>query len=158
MHKSEVQSLIPLSSRRLKIIRFLFRRKLRPLSFLTLVAPNVVLLHSDVQCDVEYGDRYQGAVSLFCGKFVSERVNISPGNMERGPTVIRNIILPIDVTANDALHLHKHVIKRSRHGPCASAVADTTAPANLNRVWRRIRQERGQNCVCGPWIRGRDRQ
>ena len=143
MHKPEVQSLVSFSGRSLKIVRFVFRRELCPLPFFALVAPNIVLLHSDVQCDVEYGDRYQGAVSLFCGKFVSESVNISSGKMEKGPTIIGNIILPIDVTANDALHLHKHVIKRSRHGPCASAVADTTAPADLDRMGCRVRQECG---------------
>lgn len=52
------------------------------------------------------------------------------------PTVIGDIVLTINVTADNALDLHEHVVKSGRHGPCASAVADATAPADLDRMGR----------------------
>lgn len=68
MHKTEVQSLVPFSSRSLKIVGFLFRRQLCPLPFFALVTPDVVLLHGDVQYNVEHGDGHQGTISFSVSK------------------------------------------------------------------------------------------
>jgi hypothetical protein len=72
-------------------------------------------------------------------------------------TVVRYIVLSVYVTTDDALYLHKHVVESGRHCPCASAVADATAPAHLDRVWSWVRQQRGQDGVSRPRIRSRDR-
>lgn len=66
MHESEVQTLVPFSSRSLEIVGFFLRRQLLPLPLFALVAPHVVLLHDNVQHDVEHGDGDQGAVSFLC--------------------------------------------------------------------------------------------
>lgn len=139
MYESEVQTLVPFSSRCFKIVGFLLRRQLLPLPFFALVAPHVVLLHGNVQHNVEHRDGDQGAVPLLCGQFVSANNPVTPSLRIGRPTIIRNVILPINVTTDNTLHLNEHIVKSGRHGPGTSAVADATAPADLDWMGRWVR-------------------
>jgi hypothetical protein len=71
MYEPEVQPLIAFSSRGLEIDCFLLRRQLLPLPLFAVIPPNVVLLHCDVQENVEHCDGNQGTVTLLCGRSVS---------------------------------------------------------------------------------------
>jgi hypothetical protein len=71
VYESEVQPLVAFNSRRLEIVSFLLRRQLCPLPFFARVAPHIVLLHGDVQCNIEHRDGDQGTISLLCRKSVS---------------------------------------------------------------------------------------
>lgn len=66
VYKAEIQPLIPFHSRSLKINSLLLRRQLLPLPFLTLVPPNIILLHRDVQENIQHSDRYESAVAFLC--------------------------------------------------------------------------------------------
>lgn len=133
MHESEVQTLVSFSSSSIEIVGFPLGRQLLPLPFLALVAPHIVLLCGNMQYIVEHRDGDQGAVSFLCGKCVSANVPFSRKLWMRRPTINRDIILLRDIITDDTLHLHKYIVKSSRHGPGPSAVADAIAPADLDR-------------------------
>lgn len=67
-------------------------------------------------------------------------------------TVVRNIVLAINITANNTLHLHEHIVDSSRDGSRARAIANAAAPAYLDRVGRWVGQQCGQNGVGRPGV------
>lgn len=66
VNEAEVQPLIPFVNGSLKVVRLLVSRQLLPLPLLGLVAPDVIIPHSNIQEDVIHRDRNQGAVAFPC--------------------------------------------------------------------------------------------
>ena len=66
MDESEVQSLVTLSLRSLKVRQLLRRRQLLPLLILALISPDIILLDTQVQKEVVSGDGHKDGVASSC--------------------------------------------------------------------------------------------
>ena len=66
MHEPEVQPLVTLSLRSLKIRQLLRRRQLLPLLVLALIPPDVILLDTQVQKEIVSGDGDKDGVASSC--------------------------------------------------------------------------------------------
>jgi hypothetical protein len=120
----------------MQILELLFGRKSVPQLGSLFVSPRVIHLAETVQEYVEHADAHENAITATIYTLQSALLT----SCVRGLTQ-RFVICLVDVRVDYSLELDGHVVQSGANGSRPHGIGVAAAPADLQRMRRRVRQE-----------------